>query len=47
MNNDYEIAAQQRMPYLVFDLKELRVPTTYYACIKPTDWAVEEAAVGR
>ena len=44
MNNDYEIAAQQRMPYLVFDLKELRVPTTYYARIKPTDWADEEAA---
>ena len=44
MNNDYEIAAQQRMPSLVFDLKELRVPTTYYARIKPTDWADEEAA---
>ena len=44
MNNDYEIAAQQRMPYLVFDLKTLRVPTTYYARIKPTDWAEEEAA---
>jgi NADH-quinone oxidoreductase subunit I len=44
MNDDYEIAAQQRMPYLVFDLKELRVPTTYYARIKPTDWADEEAA---
>jgi NADH-quinone oxidoreductase subunit I len=43
MNNDYEIAAQQRMPYLVFDLKQLRVPTTYYARIKPTDWAAEEA----
>jgi NADH-quinone oxidoreductase subunit I len=44
MNNDYEIAAQQRMPYLLFDLKELRVPTTYYARIRPTDWADEEAA---
>jgi NADH-quinone oxidoreductase subunit I len=44
MNNDYEIAAQQRMPYLVFDLKTLRVPTTYYARIKPADWAAEEAA---
>ncbi len=43
MNNDYEIAAFQRMPHLVFDLKELRVPTTYYARIKPTDWASEEA----
>ena len=44
MNNDYEIAAFERMPHLVFDLKELRVPTTYYARIKPTDWADEEAA---
>ena len=44
MNNDYEIAAQQRMPYLLFDLKELRVPTTYYARIRPTDWVDEEAA---
>ena len=44
MNNDYEIATQQRMPYLLFDLKELRVPTTYYARIKPTDWSAEEAA---
>jgi len=44
MNNDYEIAAYRRMPSLVFDLKELRVPTTYYARIRPTDWAEEEAA---
>jgi len=44
MNNDYEIAAFERMPHLVFDLKELRVPTTYYARIKPTDWTAEEAA---
>lgn len=44
MNHDYEIAAYQRMPHLVFDLKELRVPTTYYARIRPTDWEAEEAA---
>ena len=44
MNSDYEIAAYQRMPSLVFDLKELRVPTTYYARVRPTDWAAEEAA---
>lgn len=43
MNNDYEIAAYQRMPHLVFDLQKLRVPTTYYAGIRPTDWAAEEA----
>jgi NADH-quinone oxidoreductase subunit I len=44
MDHDYEIAAHQRMPYLVFDLQKLRVPTTYYARIRPTDWAEEEAA---
>ncbi len=44
MNHDFEIAAYERMPELVFDLKELRVPTTYYARIRPTDWADEEAA---
>jgi len=44
MNHDYEIAAYQRMPHLVFDLQTLRVPTTYYARIRPTDWDAEEAA---
>ena len=44
MNNDYEIAAYHRMPSLIFDLQELRVPTTYYARLRPTDWAAEEAA---
>jgi NADH-quinone oxidoreductase subunit I len=44
MNHDYEIAAYDRMPQLIFDLRELRVPTTYYASIRPTDWAEEEAA---
>ncbi len=44
MNHDFEIAAYVRMPDLLFDLKELRVPTTYYARIRPTDWAAEEAA---
>lgn len=43
MNHDYEIAAYERMPHLIFDLQELRVPTTYYAKIRPTDWAQEEA----
>ncbi len=42
MNHDYEIAAYERMPNLIFDLKELSVPTTYYARIRPTDWAAEE-----
>jgi NADH-quinone oxidoreductase subunit I len=44
MNADYEIAAYHRMPGLVFDLQTLRVPTTYYARLRPTDWAAEEAA---
>jgi len=44
MNHDFEIAAYQRMPDLLFDLTKLRVPTTYYRQIRPTDWAEEEAA---
>ena len=44
MNHDFEIAAYERMPKLMFDLEKLRVPTTYYARIRPTDWAAEEAA---
>ncbi|MGC8779416.1 MAG: NuoI/complex I 23 kDa subunit family protein [Anaerolineae bacterium] len=44
MDHNYEIAAYQRMPELVFDLQKLRAPTTYYARIRPTDWAEEEAA---
>ena len=43
MNHDFEITAYERMPHLVFGLKELRVPHTYYAKIRPTDYAAEEA----
>ncbi len=44
MNHDFEIAAYQRMPHLVFDLDELRVPVSYYQRIRPSDYAAEEAA---
>ena len=44
MNHDFEIAAYKRMPHLVFDLEELSVPVSYYARIRPTDYAEEEAA---
>jgi NADH-quinone oxidoreductase subunit I len=44
MNHDFEITAYERMPHLVFDLDELKVPTTYYAALYPTAWAEEEAA---
>jgi len=44
MNHDFEISAYVRMPKLVFDLEQLRVPTSYYARIRPGDWAAEEAA---
>ena len=44
MNHDFEITAYERMPHLVFAMQELRVPTTYYAKLRPTDWADEEAA---
>ncbi len=44
MNHDFEISAYKRMPHLVFDLEELSVPVSYYARIRPTDYAEEEAA---
>jgi NADH-quinone oxidoreductase subunit I len=44
MNHDFEITAYERMPHLVYGLKELRVPHTYYAKLRPTDYAAEEAA---
>jgi len=44
MNHDFEIAEYRRMPELVFDLEKLRMPDSYYADIRPTDWAAEEAA---
>jgi NADH-quinone oxidoreductase subunit I len=44
MNHDFEITAYKRMPHLVFDLEELSVPVSYYARIRPTDYADEEAA---
>jgi len=44
MDHHFEIAERGRMPELLFDLQKLRRPTTYYAEIRPTDWAEEEAA---
>ena len=44
MNHDFEITAYERMPDLVFNMKELSVPTTYYATLYPTAWAEEQAA---
>jgi len=44
MNQNYEVAAYERMPHLIFGLEDLRVPSTYYAEVHPTAWAAEEAA---
>jgi NADH-quinone oxidoreductase subunit I len=44
MNHDFEISGYRRMPDLVFDLEQLRVPESYYARICPTDWTAEQAA---
>ncbi|HEX9114848.1 MAG TPA: 4Fe-4S binding protein, partial [Anaerolineae bacterium] len=43
MNHEFEISAYTRVPDLIYTLKELRVPTTYYAKIYPTAWTEEEA----
>ncbi len=43
MNHEFEIAAYQRMPELILEQEDLKVPTVYYAGLYPTAWAEEEA----
>ena len=42
MNHDYELAAFDRYPHLVYDKAELTVPLEYYAALWPTQYAEEE-----
>ena len=42
MNHDYELAAYDRYPQLVYDKAELTVPVEYYAALWPDQWAQEE-----
>jgi len=44
MNHDYELAAYERYPHLVYDKAELTVPVEYYAALWPTQHAEEQEA---
>jgi NADH-quinone oxidoreductase subunit I len=43
MNHDFELAAYDRYPQLVYDKAELTVPVEYYAALWPSQYAEEEA----
>jgi len=43
MDHTFELAQYERQVSHVYDLTQLLKPTTYYAAIRPTDWAREEA----
>lgn len=42
MNHDFELAAYDRYPQLVYDKAELTVPVEYYAALSPTQYEAEE-----
>ncbi len=44
MDHDYEIASYDRTGAHVYDKEKLSKPVSYYAGIRPTDYAVEEQA---
>lgn len=44
MDHDYEIASYERMKEHIYRKEKLSKPVTYYAHIRPTDYAREEAA---
>ncbi len=44
MNHDYELAAYDRYPQLVYDKEELTVPVEYYAALWPAQYAQEQEA---
>ncbi len=44
MDHDYEIASYNRHRDNIFDIQKLSKPVSYYAQIRPTNYAREEAA---
>lgn len=44
MDHDYEIASYDRHADNIYDIKKLAKPVSYYARIRPTNYAREEAA---
>ncbi len=45
MDHDFELAAYERHPHLVYDISELTVPLEYYAALWPDQYAQEQAAL--
>jgi NADH-quinone oxidoreductase subunit I len=44
MDHDYEIASYERMSHHIYNKDKLSRPVSYYASIRPTNYAAEEAA---
>lgn len=44
MDHDYEIAAFERLEHNIYNKEKLSKPASYYASIRPTNYAVEENA---
>ncbi len=45
MDHDFELAAYERHPHLVYDISELTVPLEYYAALWPDQYAQEQVAL--
>ena len=45
MDHDFELAAYERHPHLVYDIAELTVPLEYYAALWPDQYAKEQVAL--
>lgn len=45
MDHDFELAAYERHPHLIFDKTELTVPLEYYAALWPDQYAEEQTAL--
>ncbi len=47
MDHDFELAAYERHPHLVYDISELTVPLEYYAALWPDQYAQEQVALAQ
>jgi NADH-quinone oxidoreductase subunit I len=44
MDHDYELSVYDRLEHNIYDKEKLSKPVSYYAEIRPTNYAREEAA---
>jgi NADH-quinone oxidoreductase subunit I len=44
MDHDYEVSVYDRHSHNIYDKEKLSKPVSYYASIRPTNYAREEAA---